>query len=171
MVTKSHGAPSSDVFRPPVRTTANPPPPDVSQQERKRFITEIGAFSAAGVERAAWGWDQHVTGGDLDSFHQAERAALHAIEKADRGPAWEDFRRSIFDKTEGRNALVAWQYEHGETGHKAERAAYGAALALFARGHITADQFGTLARPMDEALPWLLPKEPPHPYPVRDREV
>ena len=143
----------------------------MSQQERQRFITEIGAFSAAGVERAAWGWDQHVTGADLDSFHQAERAALHAIEKADRGPAWEDFRRSIFDKTEGRNALVAWQYEHGETGHKAERAAYGAALALFARGHITADQFGTLARPMDEALPWLLPKEPPHPYPVGDREV
>ena len=171
MVTKSHGAPSSVVFRPPARTTANPPRPDVSQQERKRFITEIGAFSAAGIERAAWGWDQHVTGGDLDSFHQAERAALHAIEKADRGPAWEDFRRSIFDKTEGRNALVAWQYEHGETGHKAERAAYGAALALFARGHITADQFGILARPLDEALPWLLPKEPPHPYPVRDREV
>ena len=98
-------------------------------------------------------------------------AALHAIEKADRGPAWEEFRRSIFDMTEGRKALVAWQYEHGETGHKAERAAYGAALALFARGHITSDQFGTLARPMDEALPWLLPKEPPHPYPVGDREV
>jgi hypothetical protein len=73
--------------------------------------------------------------------------------------------------TEGRSALVAWRYEHGETGHKAERAAYGAALALFARGHITAKQFETLARPLDEALPWLLPKEPPHPYPVRDQEV
>jgi hypothetical protein len=133
----------------------------VSQQERKRFITEIGAFSAAGVERAAWGWDQHGAG-KLESFHDAERAALKAIEKADRGPAWEEFRRSIFDMTEGRKALVAWQYEHGDTGHKAERAAYGAALALFARGHITADQFGTLARPLDEALPWLLPKEPPH---------
>ncbi len=94
----------------------------MSQQERKRFITEIGTFSAAGVERAAWGWDKHATG-HLDSFHEAERAA------------------------------------------------YGAALALFARGHITSDQFGTLARPMDEALPWLLPKEPPHPYPVGDREV
>jgi hypothetical protein len=133
----------------------------VSQQERKRFITEIGAFSAAGVERAAWGWDEHGAG-KLDLFREAEQAALHAIEKADRGPAWEEFRRSIFDLTEGRKALVAWQFEHGETGHKAERAAYGAALALFARGHITADQFGTLARPLDEALPWLLPKEPPH---------
>src|SRR5438477_11714897 len=102
MVTKSHGAPSSVVFRPPVRTTANPPRPDVSQQERKRFITEIGTFSVAGVERAAWGWDQHVTGGDLDAFHHAERAALHAIEEANRGPAWEEVRRSIFDMTEGR---------------------------------------------------------------------
>ena len=133
----------------------------MSQKERERFIREIGTFSAAGVERAAWGWDQHGAG-KIDSFHEAERAAVRAIEKADRGPAWEDFRRSIFDMTEGRKALVAWQYEHGETGHKAERAAYGAALALFARGHITGEQFGILARPMDEALPWLLPKEPPH---------
>jgi len=133
----------------------------VSQQERARFIREIGAFSAAGVERAAWGWDQHAAG-DEDSYRDAERAALRAIENADRGPKWDEFRRSIFDMTEGRTALVAWQYEHGETGHKAERAAYGAALALFGRDHITREQFATLARPMDEALPWLLPKEPPH---------
>ena len=138
--------------------------------ERERLRTELGAFSAAGIERAAWGWDRHATGND-ESYHDAERLALHEIEKANRGAEWDEFRRSLFDMTEGRRALVAWQYEHGETGHKAERAAYGAALALFARGHITADQFATLARPMDEALPWLLPKEPPHPYPVRDREV
>jgi hypothetical protein len=142
----------------------------VSQNEHERLIRELGTFSAAGVERAAWGWDQH-TAGDLDSFHEAERAALHAIEKATRGQGWDEFRRSIFDMTEGRKALVAWKYEHGETGHKAERAAYGAALALFARDHISGAQFETLARAMDEALPWLLPKEPPHPYPVRDREV
>jgi len=142
----------------------------VSQKERERFLRELGTFSAAGVERAAWGWNQHAAG-ELDSYREAERAALRAIEKADRGPAWDEFRRSIFDMTEGRKALVAWKYEHGETGHKAESAAFGAALALFARRHITGDQFATLARPMDEALPWLLPKEPPHPYPVRDREV
>jgi hypothetical protein len=142
----------------------------VSQQERARFIREIGAFSAAGVERAAWGWDQHAAGNEA-SYRDAERAALRAIEKADRGPKWDEFRRSIFDMTEGRTALVAWQYEHGETGHKAERAAFGAALALFARDHISREQFATLARPMDEALPWLLPKEPAHPYPDGDREV
>lgn len=142
----------------------------MSQQERERFLREIGAFSAAGVERAAWGWDQHAEG-DIGAFRDAERAALRAIEKAERGPRWDEFRRSIFDMTEGRKALVAWQYEHGEKGHKAERAAFGAALALFARDHISREDFGTLARPMDEALPWLLPKEPPHPYPVPDREV
>jgi len=161
MVTKSHGARSSGHSKRPAPTSPNPLRLDVSQKERERFLTELGTFSAAGVERAAWGWDQHGAG-KLDSFHEAERAAVRAIEKADRGPAWEEFRRSIFDMTEGRKALVAWQYEHGETGHKAERAAYGAALALFARGHISGDQFGILARPMDEALPWLLPKEPPH---------
>src|SRR6267378_5972554 len=141
----------------------------VSQKERERFLREIGAFSAAGVERAAWGWDQH--GGDIDTYRNAERAALRAIEKADRGVRWDEFRKSIFDMTEGRKALVAWQYEHGEKGHKAERAAFGAALALFARDHITREEFATLARPMDEALPWLLPKEPAHPYPEGDREA
>ena len=161
MVTKSHGVRSSVLSRHLAPANQSPQQPDVSQKERERFLTELGTFSAAGVERAAWGWDQHGSR-NVESFREAERAALHAIEKADRGPAWEDFRRSIFDMTEGKKALVAWQYEHGDTGHKAERAAYGAALALFARGHITADQFGILARSMDEALPWLLPKEPAH---------
>ena len=142
----------------------------MSQKERDRFLRELGSFSAAAVERAAWGWDQHAEG-NMDSYRKAERAALHEIEKAGRGPKWDEFRRSIFEMTEGRTALVAWQYEHGEKGHKAERAAFGAALALFARDHLGRDEFATLARPMDEALPWLLPKEPPHPYPVGEREV
>jgi hypothetical protein len=140
MAKKPHGAPSSVRSRPPLPADESARPPDVSEKDRARLMSEIGAFSAAGVERAAWGWDQHASR-DLGAYREAERAALHAIEKADRGEAWEEFRR------------------------------YGAALGLFARRHITTDQFATLARPMDEALPWLLPKEPPHPYAVRDREV
>ena len=78
--------------------------------------------------------------------------------------AWDDFRRSIFDMTEGRRALVSWQYEHGDVGHKAERAAYGAALGIFSRDRVTHDQYVTLVRPMAEALPWLLPEAPPEPH-------
>jgi hypothetical protein len=135
-----------------------------------RLVGDLGVFSAAGVERAAWGWDQHGER-DLDRFRDAERTALHAIEAANRGEAWDEFRRSLFEMTEGERALVAWQFEHGQTGHKAERAAFGAALGLFARDHIPREVFATLVRPMDEALPWLLPKEPPHPYPSREQEV
>src|SRR2546430_11322947 len=98
MVTKSHGAPSSAHSRYPAPTNPNPPRPDVSQKERERFLTEIGAFSPAGVERAAWGWDQH---GDrnVDSFREAERAALRPIENADRGQASRAFREPIFAVT------------------------------------------------------------------------
>ena len=83
------------------------------------------------------------------------------------GAIHEDFLDEGPDRTEERGAL---RRKVGRD-HKAERAAMGAALALFARDHITREQFQILARPLDEALPWLLPKEPPHPYPEREREV
>ena len=135
----------------------------MSADERARLVSDLRVFSAAGVERAAWGWDQHDEGAK-DRFHIAERDALRAIEKSDRGGEWDDFRRSIFEMTEGKRALVSWQYEHGPVGHKAERAAFGAALALFAREGIPHQDFVTLVRPMAEALPWLLPETPPRPY-------
>ena len=120
-------------------------------------------FSAAGVERAAWGWDQHGER-QRERFYSAERSALHAIEQGDRGEQWDDFRKSIFDMTEGGRALVSWQYEHGPVGHKAERAAFGAALGLFARELIPHAEYVALVAAMAEALPWLLPETPPRPY-------
>ena len=99
----------------------------MSAHERDRLVSDLRVFSAAGVERAAWGWDQHGER-QRERFHSAERSALHAIEQGDRGEQWDDFRKSIFDMTEGGRALVSWQYEHGPVGHKAERAAFGAAL-------------------------------------------
>src|SRR5258705_11818023 len=108
MVKKPPSARSSVLWRPPFRTNASPRRPDVSEKDRERFMTEIGAFSAAGVERASWGWDQHASG-NLGLYREAGRAALHAIEKADRGEDREEFRRTIFAKTEARKPPVAWR--------------------------------------------------------------
>lgn len=128
-----------------------------------RLINDARVLSPAGIERAAWGWDRHEDPAAMQKFREAERAALHALEKADRGPAWEDARRRILDLTEGRTSLVSWKAEHGDIGHKAERALLGAALAIMTRDKLSHDQYVTLVRPMAEALPWLLPEAPPEP--------
>ncbi|HEY8952597.1 MAG TPA: hypothetical protein VIP78_08575, partial [Candidatus Dormibacteraeota bacterium] len=121
-----------------------------------RLMDDIRVLSPAGVERVAKGWDEHVGTKGLQAFHDAEKAATHAIEQADRGPAWDLVRSSLFGLTESGDALVSWKAEHGEIGHKAERAALAAALGLVAGNLITKEQRATLMRPLAEALPWLL---------------
>jgi hypothetical protein len=120
-----------------------------------RLIDDIRILSPSGVERVAAGWDEHVGEKNLPAFREAEKAALHAIEQADRGPAWDEVRRTLFGLTESGAALISWRAEHGEMGHKAENAAFAAALGLLADG-IGKEQQHTLLRPMAEALPWLL---------------
>jgi hypothetical protein len=117
-----------------------------------------------GIERAAWAWDFHEERG-LDEYHRAEKAALAAIEDAGLGPQWDEFRRRLFALTESQTALISWQAEHGDLGHKAERAAFGAALGLFGKGHLSEADYVTLVAPMAEALPWLLPGRAPMPRP------
>ena len=95
----------------------------------ERLLRDARVLSPAGFERAAWGWDRHEDPAAMQRFHDAERVALRALEQTDRGPAWEDARRGILDLTEGRTSLVSWKAEHGDLGHKAERALLGAALA------------------------------------------
>jgi len=129
------------------------------QRTLARLIEDIRILSPAGVERAAQGWDRHAKLHGLQSIHEAEKAAIHAIEKADQGPAWDEVRRSLFGLTESGGALVSWKAEHGEIGHKAEDAAFMAALALVAGNLISKEQQATLLRSMAEALPWLLPEE------------
>jgi hypothetical protein len=121
-----------------------------------RLIDDIRVLSPSGVERVAAGWDEHVGEKNLPAFREAEKAALHAIEQADRGPAWDEVRRTLFGLTESGAALISWRAEHGEMGHKAENAAFAAALALLTDGLISKQQQETLLRPMGEALPWLL---------------
>jgi hypothetical protein len=125
------------------------------QQTLARLMDDIRVLSPAGVERVARGWDDHVGTKGLQAFHEAEKAATHAIEQADRGAAWDTVRSSLFGLTESGDALVSWKAEHGEIGHKAERAAFAAALGLVAGNLINNDQAAALKQPLAEALPWL----------------
>jgi hypothetical protein len=121
-----------------------------------RLMEDVRILSPAGVERVAQGWDEHVGESGLAAFRVAEKAALHAIEQADRGAAWDEVRRTLFGLTESGAALISWRAEHGDLGHKAENAAFAAALGLLADGLIGKQQQETLLRPMAEALPWLM---------------
>jgi len=128
-----------------------------------RLIGDARVLSPAGIERVAWGWDRHEDPRIMERFHEAERAALRALEKSNRGQQWDDARKRILDLTEGRTSLEDWKAEHGDIGHKGERALLAAALGILARDLIDHDHYVTLVRPMSEALPWLLPELPPEP--------
>jgi hypothetical protein len=134
-----------------------------NEEGLQRLLTDARVLSPAGIERAAWGWDRHEEPAAMQHFREAERAAIHILEKEDRGAAWEEARKRILDLTEGRTSLVSWKAEHGDIGHKAERALLGAALAIMTRDKLSHEQYVTLGRPMAEALPWLLPEAPPEP--------
>ena len=129
------------------------------QKTIQRLVEDIRILSPAGVERAAQGWDKHARLHGLDAIHKAEKASVHAIEQAGRGEAWDEVRRNLFGLTESGGALVSWKAEHGEIGHKAEDAAFMAALGLVAGNLISNENQAALLRPMSEALPWLLPEE------------
>ena len=128
-----------------------------------RLIADARVLSPAGIERVAWGWDRHEDPRIMERFHEAERAALRVLEKNNRGPQWDDARKRILDLTEGRSSLEDWKAEHGDVGHKGERALLAAALAILARDKLDREHYATLVRPMSEALPWLLPELPPEP--------
>lgn len=131
------------------------------QRTLARLMQDVRVLSPAGVERAAMGWDRHVGKHGLQALHGAEKAALHVVEQHDRGAAWDEVRRTLFGLTESGDALVSWKAEHGDTGHKAEEAAFMAALGLVAGDLVGKEQAATLLRPMAEALPWLLPDQAP----------
>jgi len=133
------------------------------EQGLDRLIADARVLSPAGIERVAWGWDRHEDPRIMERFHEAERAALRVLEKNNLGPQWDDARKRILDLTEGRSSLEDWKAEHGDVGHKGERALLAAALAILARDKLDREHYATLVRPMSEALPWLLPELPPEP--------
>jgi hypothetical protein len=139
-----------------------------SRPELERLEADLRVLSPVGIERAAWGWDRHERD-NLQAYHAAERTAVQVVEQAEAGAEWEEWRRRLFYEVEGRQALVAWRAEHelhAEHVHKAERAAFAAALGLFARDWVTHHQYTVLVSAMAEALPWLLPERPPEPRPA-----
>jgi hypothetical protein len=135
----------------------------LAQAQLERLDSDLRVLSPLGIERAAWGWDRHE-GPLLEQFHHSERTALHAIETASEGRDWDDWRLRLFKEVEGRQALVAWHAErqqHAPHVHKAERAAFAAALGLFAQPRISHAHYARLVSAMAEALPWLLPEQTP----------
>src|SRR2546423_9753127 len=122
-----------------------------------------GVLPRAGIGGFAGGWDRHEDPRIMERFHEAERAALRVLEKNNRGPQWDEARKRILDLTEGRSSLEDWKAEHGDVGHKGERALLAAALAILAGDKLAREHYATLVRPMSEALPWLLPELPPEP--------
>lgn len=126
------------------------------QSDIERLLEDCRTLSERGIERIAQGWSHDV---DDSSGHsgwtEAERAALHVLEAANRVSEWDELRNRILDLTERHAALVAWRDEHGEVGHRAEDALLGAALALSARPDLDARHAQVLLGPMSSALPWL----------------
>ncbi len=133
------------------------------EQGLERLLTDARVLSPAGIERAAWGWDRHEDPRLMERLHEAERAALRFLEKSNRGQQWDEARKRILDLTEGRTSLEDWKAEHGDIGHKGERALLAAALGILALDKLDHEHYVTLVRPMSEALPWLLPELPPEP--------
>ena len=128
--------------------------PRPGQTPIERLLEDSRTLSPAGIERAASGWDRYAAA--HERYHEAEKAALHALESSDHGAEWDLLRNQLLGLTERSTALVSWRVEHGETGHKAENALLGAALALTAEETLDRGHREALVRPMSEALPWLL---------------
>jgi hypothetical protein len=117
----------------------------------ERLAEDCRTLGPSGIERIAGGWERRAP----DRYAEAERAALRLIEKTGRGIAWDELRNRLLGLTERGTPLVAWRAEHGEVGHRAEQALFGAALALLAQPELDAHHAETLVSPMAAALPWL----------------
>lgn len=118
----------------------------------ERLIEDCRTLSPAGIERIAAGWGarhQH------DAFHDAEKAALQAVEAEGRTTEWDALRNQLLGLTERGSPLISWRLEHGAVGHKAEDALMAAALALTAGAALARHHAETLIAPMSDALPWL----------------
>ncbi len=116
-------------------------------------MREMGEYSVA---RAAAGWDRLTSEQRWREYEDARREAMRLVEASGRGEEWRRLERSLEGMTEGPEAMRSWREAHGEVGHRAERAASSAALALLVEDQLPFDQAELLLAAMAEALPWLL---------------
>jgi alkylhydroperoxidase family enzyme len=127
------------------------------QTPLERLLEDCRTLSPAGIERIAHGWARFTAGGEHHAaYHAAEKAAVHLLEQHGRTAEWDELRNRLLGLTERKDALVAWRQEHGDTGHQAENALLGAALAIVAGPDLDRSHREALLRPMGEGLPWLL---------------
>jgi hypothetical protein len=120
-----------------------------------RLLEDCRTLSPAGIERIARGWEALAEGEVHPAFLEAERAALRVLEGSNRVGEWDELRNRLLGLTERGTPLIAWRVEHGDTGHRAERAMLGAALALVAGPDLDRHHREVLLRPLSYALPWL----------------
>lgn len=140
-----------------------------NQSDIDRLLEDCRTLSASGIERIAQSWMANEAAGwtERTADHRevpssehaewvvAERAALHVLERTNRVGEWDALRNRILDLTEHHGAMVSWRKEHGDVGHRAEDALFGAVLALCAGTELDPPLQQVLVTPMSAALPWL----------------
>lgn len=128
----------------------------------ERLLADARVLGPSGIERIAWSWKLHHQGVD-----EALAVAQQAVRESGRQQAWAEAESAVRALTEGSHAQQAWKAEDPETDRTAEDALLHAALAIVIGEHISVDQRRALLKPAAEALPWLLPDEPPDEGPRR----
>ena len=120
-----------------------------------RLLEDLRTLSPSGIERVAHGWELYGLP-HLERYHEAEAAALAAIENAHLTTDWESIQRAgarphrgpvVAGVVEGRT----WREGSPRGGGGARRCA-GAARGRPSRPRATPRRS---LRPMAEALPWL----------------
>ena len=132
----------------------------------QNLVDDCRVLGPSGIERIAWGRQRHVAATEeaRQAYLQAEQAAQESIEDSGRSDAWRAAESAIREVTEGRTSPVAWRSEHGVAGEPDEDATLHAAMALVVRDRLEDQHYRHLVKAMAEAIPWLLPDEPPDQY-------
>jgi hypothetical protein len=122
----------------------------------ERLLSDARVLGPSGIERIAWGMKTHVVAAD-EAVADAERI----LRERGREAEWREAEAAIRALAEGSHAQLAWRAEDPETDRTAEEALLHAGLALVARDELPSKERHQLLKPAAEALPWLLPDEPP----------